>query len=202
MKNEAELEDHLPKRDPHEGRSDLLLLEARVAGRRNWWVFLIAGLAWLVISVIVLRFNIASVAAVGVLLSVLFLVAGVDEFLMASARARWRWAHILMGLLLGLAAIWALASPFDAFWALAAALGLILVFKGTFDVVGSVASRDVSELWWLGLTAGVVEILLGFWASQQLFPARADLLLVWVGFYAIFRGFSEIVIAFELRSDR
>jgi uncharacterized membrane protein HdeD (DUF308 family) len=42
--------------------------------------------------------------------------------------------------------------------------------------------------------------LLGFWASQQLFPARAALLLIWVGFLALFRGISEFVVAFELRS--
>jgi uncharacterized membrane protein HdeD (DUF308 family) len=49
--------------------------------------------------------------------------------------------------------------------------------------------------------ADILEILLGFWASQQLFPVRAALLLLlWVGFFALFRGISEIAIAFELRS--
>ena len=41
--------------------------------------------------------------------------------------------------------------------------------------------------------------LLGFWASQQFFAPRAILILVWVGFFAIFRGVSEIVLAFEMR---
>jgi uncharacterized membrane protein HdeD (DUF308 family) len=48
--------------------------------------------------------------------------------------------------------------------------------------------------------AGILELVLGFWASQQLFPARGLLLLLWVGFFALFRGISEIVTAFELRS--
>jgi uncharacterized membrane protein HdeD (DUF308 family) len=48
--------------------------------------------------------------------------------------------------------------------------------------------------------AGILEILLGFWASQQRFPARAALLPLWAGFFALFRGISESVIAFELRS--
>ena len=42
--------------------------------------------------------------------------------------------------------------------------------------------------------------LLGFWASQQEFPAQGALLLLWVGFFALFRGISEIVVGFELRS--
>jgi uncharacterized membrane protein HdeD (DUF308 family) len=44
--------------------------------------------------------------------------------------------------------------------------------------------------------------LLGFWASQQLFPARAALILVWVGFLALFRGISEIALAFQIRRVR
>jgi len=35
---------------------------------------------------------------------------------------------------------------------------------------------------------------------DQLFPAHAALWLLWIGFFALFRGISEIVIAFELRS--
>jgi uncharacterized membrane protein HdeD (DUF308 family) len=49
------------------------------------------------------------------------------------------------------------------------------------------------------MLAGIVEILLGFWASQQYLSIRGVLLLVWVGLFALFRGISEIVIAFELR---
>ena len=50
------------------------------------------------------------------------------------------------------------------------------------------------------MVAGILEILLGFWASQQLLPVQGTLLLIWVGWFALFRGISEIVIAFELRS--
>jgi uncharacterized membrane protein HdeD (DUF308 family) len=50
-----------------------------------------------------------------------------------------------------------------------------------------------------GLLVGILEILLGFWASQQYRPVQGALLLIWVGFFALFRGISEIVIAFELR---
>ena len=58
-------------------------------------------------------------------------------------------------------------------------------------------TKEVNSAWWLGLVAGILELVLGFWASQQLFPARGALLLLWVGFFALFRGISEIVIAFE-----
>lgn len=58
---------------------------------------------------------------------------------------------------------------------------------------------DLHGRWTLGLVVGTLEILLGFWASQQYRPVQGALLLIWVGFFALFRGISEIVIAFELR---
>jgi uncharacterized membrane protein HdeD (DUF308 family) len=40
-----------------------------------WWLFLVTGVAWLLVSLIVLRFDVTSIAAVGVLLGVIFLTA-------------------------------------------------------------------------------------------------------------------------------
>jgi uncharacterized membrane protein HdeD (DUF308 family) len=170
----------------------------RLAG--PWWLFLVTGIAWLIISVMVLRFNPASVNTVGVLMGVLFLLGGFNEFLVGSMTHSWRWAHIVMGVLFLVGAIWAFARPFNAFWALASVLGLLLIFKGTLDIIAAVMTKDVNASWWLGLVTGILELVLGFWASQQDFPARGALLLLWVGFFALFRGISEIVIAFELRS--
>ncbi len=163
-----------------------------------WWMFLVTGIAWLVISLIVLRFRLASVVAVGVLMGVVFLVGWFSELLVASTRSRWRWAHVLMAIFFLFAALWSFASPFGAFWALAAIFGLLLIFRGSLDLVTSISSREVNPAWWLGMIAGVLEILLGFWVSQQEFPARALLLLIWVGFFALFRGFSDILLAFEV----
>jgi uncharacterized membrane protein HdeD (DUF308 family) len=170
----------------------------RLAG--PWWLFLLTGIVWLILSVMVLRFTNASVATVGVLLGVLFLLAAANEFLIAAIGHSWRWAHILLGIFFIVGAIWAFARPFNAFWSIASVLGLLLIFKGTLDIIAAIETKDVNSSWWLGLVAGILELLLGFWASQQLFPARGALLLLLVGFFALFRGISEIVIAFELRS--
>ena len=47
--------------------------------------------------------------------------------------------------------------------------------------------------------AGILMLFVGFWASQQALPARAVLLIIWVGLLALFRGITEIVLAFELK---
>ena len=164
-----------------------------------WWVLLLTGIAWLIISVIVLRFTIASVATIGVLIGVVFLAAMVNEFLLASLRRHWRWAHALLGILLLGGAIWAFVHPYNAFWSLASVIGLLLILEGSFVLINSIDSRVTNNAWWLGMLAGIAEIFVGFWASQQGLPARAVLLIIWVGLLAMFRGFTEIVLAFELK---
>jgi len=169
----------------------------RLAG--PWWIFLLTGIAWLIISWVVLRFTPASVATVGVLLGVLFLFGMLNEFLTASVRPRWRWLHVVMGIIFAFGAGWSFAQPYNAFWTLASILGLLLIFRGTLDIITSVDAKDINSAWWLGMVAGILEIFLGFWASGQYLAVRGVLLLVWVGLFALFRGISEIVIAFELR---
>ena len=71
----------------------------------------------------------ASVATVGVLLGVLFLYGMADEFPIASARASWRWLHVVMGIIFAFGAGWSFTRPYNAFWTLASILGLLLIFR-------------------------------------------------------------------------
>ena len=41
----------------------------------QWWLFLVTGIAWLLISLIVLHLDVTSIAGVGALLGVIFLMA-------------------------------------------------------------------------------------------------------------------------------
>lgn len=191
--------------NPHEtqDRGDELRSEARAGVWRlagPWWLLLLTGIAWLIISVIVLRFTTTSAATIGVLLGVVFLAAMANEFFIASVRLRWRWAHVLMGVIFLAAAIWAFVNPIGTFWALASAIGLLLILQGGFVLITSIESRIINSVWWLGVVAGILEIFVGFWASQQLVTVRAALLIIWVGVLALFRGITEIVLAFELKS--
>jgi len=181
----------------------MLVTQLREAAREAlgpWWTFLIAGVAWFVISVIVLQLNLASVGAVGVLLGVVFLVSALEEFFVASVRGGWGWARAVLGVLFLIGAIWSFVDPIGTFVSIADVLGFLLIFKGTLDLLTSITTQDLNSVWWLGLVAGLLELGLGFWAAQQYFPARAALLLLLVGFYALFRGISSIVFAFQLRS--
>ena len=78
------------------GRTDLrdtgpvLLRESA----RYWWVMVVAGVSWLLIAWLVLRADVGSLAAVGVLLGCVLLVPGVDEAgLAAMVGGGWRVLH-------------------------------------------------------------------------------------------------------------
>ena len=63
-----------------------------------------------------------------------------------------------------------------------------------FSVVNAVLIRPLAY----ANVAGIVEIILGFWAAGD-FGHKVILLVVWVGVAALIRGISEIIFAFTLR---
>jgi uncharacterized membrane protein HdeD (DUF308 family) len=171
-------------------------VEARVFG--PWWLFLITGIAWLVVAMIVLDADWGSVAAIAVMAGFLFIFAGVNEFMTAAAVDTWRWLHILLGVLFIIAGIFAFIRPATTFLTLAAIIGWYLIFKGFLDLVVSLSVRDATDVWWLGLVVGIAELLIGFWAAGS--PQESlVLLIIWVGASALARGIMEIVLAFRLR---
>jgi uncharacterized membrane protein HdeD (DUF308 family) len=70
---------------------------------------------------------------------------------------------------------------------------------GVFWVIQAFASREVNELWWLSLIAGVLMIILAFWTGGQLFIEKAYVLLVFAGIWSLMQGFIDIVRAFQIR---
>jgi uncharacterized membrane protein HdeD (DUF308 family) len=173
-------------------------------GARYWLVFLVSGIVWLLIAWLVLRLNATSITTVGVLLGVVFLIVGINEVGMASlAPGGWKIWHYVMAVIFLLGGLWGFIRPVNTFFALASVLGLVLVFYGAFEVVLGVASQEVNPYWWLQLITGLLLILLAFWVSgsDRVFALaqRTYLILFWVGFLALFRGFSQIMLAFSVR---
>ena len=171
---------------------------------RYWWVFLVSGILWLLIAWLVLRMNQTSIAAVGILLGVLFLLAAINEAGVAAlVPGGWKVWHYIMAVIFFLGALWGFIRPVNTFFALASVLGLILTFYGTFEIIQGVASRAVNPYWWLNLITGILLVLLAFWVSGSdrvyALAQRTALILFWVGFFALFRGFSQIMLAFGVR---
>ena len=56
------------------------------------------------------------------------------------------------------------------FVSIADLLGFLLIFKGTLDLIESIASQDVNSVWWLGLIAGLLKLGLGFGLRNSISP--------------------------------
>ena len=104
---------------------------------RFWWVFVVTGIIWLIISLVVLRFTTTSVTTVGILIGVVFAFAAITEFMVVGVTTGgWRVVHVILAILFLLTAIWGFANPKDAFWALASVLGFVLVERFACIVPG------------------------------------------------------------------
>jgi len=164
-----------------------------------WWIFLIAGVLWLLLALIVLRFDASAVATVGTLIAIAAILAGVNEF--ATLRfvgAGWKVIQIILGVVFVVAGVVAFAYPGATFFVMASIVGFLLVLNGAFDLVTSFVIDTAHHFRWLQLIIGVAEIVLGFWASAYL-GRQAVLLLVFVGAWCLARGMTEIGLAFQIR---
>jgi uncharacterized membrane protein HdeD (DUF308 family) len=170
---------------------------------RWWWAPLIGAVVWFVVAWLVLRANYASLATVGVLVGAVFLMAMINEIGMATlVEGGWKVVHVALAILFLLGALWGFIRPINTFFALASVLGLLLFLEGLFTLMRGIALREESSTWWLDLVGGGLLIALAIWISTSdriwNLGARAAIILVWVGFLALFRGFSDIIVAFEL----
>ena len=60
----------------------------------------------------------------------------------------------------------------------------------------------MNELWWLGLVAGILMVILAFWTAGQFFVEKAYVLLVFAGIWALMQGVIDIVRAFQIKQAR
>jgi len=164
-----------------------------------WWLLLITGVGWMLVALILLRFDYTSVSSISLLFGFVAIAAGVVEIGMIFLSAGWwRLLNAVLALVYIVAGVVAFVHPGDTFVALAAIFSFLLIFSGTFDIIQSISARHEIEVWWLQLVGGLIEVALGFWAAGY-YGRSAVLLIAWVAAFAIIRGVRDIVLAFRVR---
>jgi uncharacterized membrane protein HdeD (DUF308 family) len=156
-----------------------------------WWVWLVSGIAWLIVSLVLLQFDDASVTTIGLLFGLIFLLATVAESL------RWLWA--LFGVLFVIAAVVCFVNPEETFAGIADMLGFLFLLLGIWWMVRAFTERPLNPLWWLGLISGILMTCMAFWTAGQFFFEKAYILLVFAGIWALMQGMTDIVRAFQVR---
>jgi uncharacterized membrane protein HdeD (DUF308 family) len=185
---------------PTRGMPDTREAARDVAG--FWWVWLVAGIAWIVASLVILQFDKASITTIGIIVGIMFVFAGVQQFVLAAIAGSLRWLWAIFGVLFLISGVICFISPENTFAAMADILGFLFLTVGVWWTIRAFLERDVNPLWWLGLISGALMVILAFWTSGQLFIHKAYTLLVFAGIWALMQGITDIVRAFAIRSMR
>ena len=165
---------------------------------RTWWLWLIAGILWLILGFMVLSLRPASITACVVLIAIAFWLGGITLFAAAFVLVGgWRWLTIIGGTFALAAGIVALAWPEPTLVVVSVFVAWYLLVRGIFDVCIALTHTQVRG-WWMSLIAGIIGIGLGAWAIGN--PERSVLLLVTIiGIWSIFKGVADLMGAFEYR---
>jgi uncharacterized membrane protein HdeD (DUF308 family) len=165
---------------------------------RYWWLVLITGIAWILFSVIVFRFDYTTVTAIAVLFGIVSIAIGVSELFAAMlVHGWWRVLAIVAGVFFVAVGIVAFTKPGNTFVGLAAVVSFYFVIAGSWNLITGIWTRKANSAWWVQTITGVIELALGFWAAGY-WSRSVTLLVAWVGAMALIRGINEIVLAFRL----
>ena len=165
-----------------------------------WWLLLVTGIGWMLVGIILLRFDYTSVYAISLLFGFIAIAAGVMEIgLSFITHGWWRALNVILAVAFIVAGIVAFIHPGNTFTALAGVFSFFLLFAGTFDIINAIAARNEISVWWLTLIGGIIEVVLAFWAAGY-FGRSAVLLVAWAAAFVIIRGIRDIVMAFRVRA--
>ncbi len=179
---------------PPEGREALKQMSV------YWWLWLIIGIAWIIIALVILQFTDQSLEIVGIIIGAMFIGAGIQYFVISTLVHRWRWVWIALGTLLIIGGVVAIFNPAETFEAVADVLGFIFLLVGITWIFQAFAEQDHNDLWWLGLIAGILMLIIAFWTAGQLAGVKQDLLIVFAGVWALMAGVTDVVRAFQIKS--
>lgn len=200
------MSDHIAASQPERPSIELDVGAAAREITGYWWLWLLAGIAWTVIALVLLQFDQASVTTVGILVGLMFTFAGVQSLALATAPGSsianiptgLRWVSAMFGVLFLVSAVICFVSPGNTFAGLADSLGFLFLIVGVWWMVRAFLERELNSFWWLNLVSGVLMTILAFWTAGQFFIEKAYVLLVFAGIWALLEGITDIVRAFAV----
>jgi uncharacterized membrane protein HdeD (DUF308 family) len=163
----------------------------------RWWLFLLLGVAAVVLGLLLVFDLFTAVRTVALLAALGLIVNGLDE-LVAVGRYR-SVLGVVAGVVLVVGGVLAALWPGITLWVLAVVTGLALLVSGVARIMGALALR-VEGWGWL-FVAGVLSVVAGFLAL--VWPGATILVLgLLLGLRILLFGVSEIAFALALREAR
>ena len=168
---------------------------------RNWWLFLLRGLAGIIFGIITFIAPGISLAALVLLFGAYALLDG--GFALWSAirrRGQDRWWVLLLQGILGIAAgVLTLTLPAISALALLYVIAAWALVTGALEIAAAIRLRKVIAREWLLVLSGIASIVLGVLLALN--PAAGALAVaLWIGAYALVTGALLVGLSFRLRS--
>jgi uncharacterized membrane protein HdeD (DUF308 family) len=169
---------------------------------RNWWVFLVRGLAAILFGILAFIWPGITLFVLVLFWGAYALVDGIFALIAAfsgqAAQQRW-WVLLLEGLLGIAAGIVTFLWPGMTAIALLYLIAAWAIVGGVLEIAAAIRLRQEIEGEWLLALSGVASIIFG--VLMVIWPGAGALAVVWlIAGYAIVFGVLMIALAFRLRS--
>jgi len=166
---------------------------------KNWWLFLIRGIAAIAFGVLAFMWPGLTLATLVLLYGAFALVDGVAAVIAAirGGVPAPRWWLALVGLCGIIVGVLTFAWPGITALVLLVFIAAWAIVMGLFEIVGAIRLRKEIDNEWMLILGGAVSVLFGILLLVQ--PGAGALALVWIiAFYAILFGILNIAFAFRL----
>jgi uncharacterized membrane protein HdeD (DUF308 family) len=174
------------------------LTDGFLSKTRYWWLLLIAGAAWIMIAVVMLRFTYTTVDGIAKLFGAVFLLAAGAEVMVGALSSRgWRVVRWLVAVVFVVAGVVAFLAVKATVVALAAVMSVLFIAWGILGVVTAIAARR-ERGWRAPLIAGFAELAIGLWIATSL-HASITTLLISIAAGTVVHGIGDIRSAFLVR---
>jgi len=169
-----------------------------------WKLLLLRGVMGILFGILALTWPDLTVIAFAVLWGIWALVDGLGLFAAAFRPDGTGGQRVLAGVMAViavLAGLYAIVHPGSAAVALTWVLGIWLLVRGIFELVGAFAVDLPGSSRWMGVISALVDFLLG--GILVAHPGKSAVGIAWLlGLVALFWGVVLIVLAFVVRSQQ
>jgi uncharacterized membrane protein HdeD (DUF308 family) len=110
------------------------------------------------------------------------------------------WVYIVRGAVALIFGLYAWFMPGLAMKFLLMFFGIFVLIEGVFTIVGSIAGRKASDVWWLVLLEGAAGLVIGLLTLTR--PGFvATVIVIFIAVWAIWGGLFRIIAAIKLRKE-
>jgi len=167
----------------------------------KWWIFLLRGIAAIIVAVIAFMQPGAALIALVVVLGIYSFVAGVlaiTATFMGAGGDRW-WGLLFEGIILVVAGFLIWSWPITSAIAFVYFVAAWMIVTGILEIATGVKLRDVIDNEWLYILGGVISIGFGIWVFRS--PVQGTVATAFLfGWYFMLFGILQVAVAFRVRS--